>query len=120
MSADLIYSAAGQPNALGDAVGWGVALLTGSLATSIGVLAIAGVGLAMLLGEVSVRQGMRVVAGCFILFGASSIAHGLMTMANGAGSAEAPGAPAAVVATSPPPSGANPNPFDPYAGASVP
>ena len=56
-------------NALPAAATWIAALLTGSLATSVAVLAIGATGLAMLSGRVSLRDGARVVIGCFVLFG---------------------------------------------------
>lgn len=119
MSAASAYAAAGQPGALAAAVGWVQELLTGGLATSLAVLAIAGIGLAMLLGEIPLRQGVRVVMGCFILFGAPLIARGLMDLAHGVGSdAAAPSVAPVMVPT--PPAVQKPKPFDPYAGASVP
>lgn len=59
------------------AVGWIDGVLFGSLGTSIAVIAVAGFGFAMLQGRLSTRQGLRIVIGCFILFGAPSIARGI-------------------------------------------
>ncbi len=110
-----------QDNALFVAVSWVSDLLLGQIGTVIAVLAVAGIGFAMLQGRLSVRDGVRVVIGCFILFGAAGVAGGLVNLARwGSGSASAVvTAPEPV--SSPPPLPAPPpvNP-DPYAGASVP
>jgi type IV secretory pathway VirB2 component (pilin) len=104
------------------AVTWIEQLVTGSLGTSIAVLAVASVGLAMLSGRLAIRRGMMVILGCFILFGARTVATGL----RGAGEAKPVAAPRAL--PSPPPiypkPPASPNqprgePYDPYAGAAV-
>jgi type IV secretory pathway VirB2 component (pilin) len=103
------------------AVWWLQATLLGTIATTVAVIAIASVGLMMLTGRVNVRYGMTVIMGSFILFGASTIAAGIQSLAGaGAGSTAytPPPAPAAAPApTLPPAPPANP---DPYAGASVP
>lgn len=116
-----------QPNgmdALVGAVTWIEAALLGTVATTIAVLAIAAVGFSMLTGRMAIRRGVTVILGCFIMFGAASIANGLRGMADGA--PELPPEPALsetvqasqleseLIASSPPPV-----PLDPYAGASV-
>lgn len=97
------------------AANWLAALLTGSLGSTIAVLAIAWAGLSMLQGRLAVREGARIVIGCFILFGAPLIAQGLMATIQGERRAEPQpvAAPPVAVPASPPQ-------FDPYAGASVP
>ena len=100
------------------AIGWIEAVLLGPVGTSIAVIAIAGIGYRMLTGEASVRQGLRVVMGVFILFGAPLIARELAGLARG-------GDDTAAAATEPPPVPSqvrptNPPGFDPYAGAAVP
>jgi len=67
------------------------------------------------------RRAARILPGCFILFGASSIASGLMRAVGGTG------APSDIAAASPPPPPAYPPPaqnraqgYDPYAGAALP
>ena len=60
---------------------WLAALLTGTLATSIAILAVATVGFMLLSGRVQAAQVARVVLGCFIVFGAASIATGVSTLA---------------------------------------
>lgn len=107
-------------HAIGHAVDWWAALLSGSFATSIAVLALAGLGFAMLRGEVSLRRGIRVVVGCFILCGAPTIAQGLMAAASGHAADRAQNEPAAIRIPPPPKAQSEPNPFDPYAGAAAP
>jgi type IV secretion system protein VirB2 len=101
------------------AVSWLQQTILGTVATTIAVIAVASVGFSMLNGRVSVRYGMTVVIGCFILLGASTIAAGIQSFV-GSGDAvsyapEPP--PPAVLPPAPPPSPAY---NDPYAGASVP
>lgn len=97
------------------AVDWAADLLTGSLGTSIAILGIAGVGLGLLYGHVSARRAMTVIAGCFILFGAQSIARGLVRYSVESRVQPSLSRPVLVAVPSAPP----PPPFDPYAGASV-
>lgn len=112
----------GGQGALGQAVSWVEGILSGTLGTSIAVLGIAGVGFAMLNGRISARCGVRAVLGCFVLFGASAIAHALTEFSGSR--AIVPEIPSpklqqeATIPTQLPAS--NANPFDPYAGASVP
>jgi type IV secretory pathway VirB2 component (pilin) len=99
------------------AVLWLQGTLLGTIATTIAVVAVSWVGFMMLAGRVNLRYGLTVIAGCFILFGASSIAAGIQSLA-GSG-------PEAIPYTSPPPTLPSPPPAppgnrDPYAGASVP
>lgn len=107
-----------EPGVLAAAVSWVERLLMGSIATSIAVIALAWVGFAMLSGRFQLRAGARVVLGCFILFGAASIAQGLMEAVRAAGAG-----PVDVVIETPaavPPPVVAPSRVDPYAGASVP
>jgi type IV secretory pathway VirB2 component (pilin) len=107
-------------SAIGAAVLWVQGTLLGSIAVAVGVVAVASVGLMMLGGRIDLRRGMIVIAGCFVLFGAPTIAGGIQSMLNGSdenidASAEAP-------PPVPPPPASPPAPVsaDPYAGASVP
>ncbi len=68
-------------NALGNAANWITGTLLGSAAITLCVLAIAFVGLMMLTGRLPVREGLRVVLGCFVLLGAPVIAAGFMALA---------------------------------------
>jgi type IV secretory pathway VirB2 component (pilin) len=110
----------GTGSALAAANNWVAALLTGTLATTVATIAIAGIGFLMLQGRLPLRRGVTIVLGCFIIFGASSIGRGLLMLNSGL-SGIAPGGPAAVVQAPPaitvPP---QPEVYDPYAGASVP
>ena len=63
-------------NAIASAVGWFQGALLGSIATIVAIIAIASVGFLMLTGRIDIRRAARVVFGCFIIFGASTIASG--------------------------------------------
>lgn len=65
-------------NAFAASATWIQTVLTGSIATAIGVIAIASIGLLMLYGRVELRRGGRVILGCFIVFGSAALAEGLM------------------------------------------
>lgn len=107
----------GSLSSLEVAVHWIAQLLTGTLGTSIAVLTIAAVGLALLAGRMPVRRGISTIVGCFILFSSAEIAFGLTT------GARELGGPAEIVdvpVIAPPPVVAPPAAYDPYAGASVP
>jgi type IV secretory pathway VirB2 component (pilin) len=103
------------------AVDWLEHTLIGTVATTVAIVAVAWVGVLMLSGRVNLRYAVTVIMGCFVLFGASSIAAGIRsatTSLEGATSEQlqpAPAASAGVVLPSPP----DPN-YDPYAGASIP
>lgn len=112
----------GGSSSLVAAASWLQDALLGSIATAIAVIAIAGVGLLMLDGRVRLAPGMRVIAGCFLLFGAPVIARGIVS-----GVARDPGysgpAEHTDVLAAPrvePTAVPSPQPYDPYAGASVP
>lgn len=112
MSASEAYPRAAQ---------WLVNLLLGPAANAVAVVAIALFGLAMLQGRVSMRKGVRLVLGAFILFGAPVIAQGLLA---GGGT---PGGQEVSVSSPPEPILSDPlppvrpiSPFDPYAGGAMP
>jgi type IV secretion system protein VirB2 len=120
VSADL------QPgqSAFAAAVQWLEGTLLGSLAMAIAVIAVACVGLLLLSGRIDVRRGAQVIFGCFILFGASSIAAGMMRIVGDenapAAVTPAPAPPSPVYV---PPAATTPIravPYDPYAGAALP
>jgi len=119
-----VYADSPPLSPIGSAVTWLQGALLGSIATTAAVVAVASVGYLMLAGRIDVRRAVQVVFGCFILFGASSIAQGIMAGVNGLGShpveadAEPPLVPAPQPAVSYPQKPAQP--FDPYAGAAVP
>ena len=98
------------------AAGWLTGARLGSVAVSLCVIAIALVGLRMMTGHLTVRDGARVVIACFVLLGASAIATGLRGAADqlSPGDAEPLQSPA-----SPEPSPLPPANYDPYAGPSL-
>lgn len=108
-----------EGSALLAAVNWLTGTLLGSVATALAMVAIALVGLSMLTGRMQARAAAQVALGCFLLFGASSIASGLMAFGRSDGEAAAP--PWLDIQQAPAPR-ALPTPpgYDPYAGASVP
>lgn len=99
------------------ALHWISAGLLGTTGTAIAILAIAGLGLAMMQGRIPARRGAIVVLGCFILFSSRSIATALMGIST-------PRVEEVAVPLAAPPAYtapiAPPVPYDPYAGASVP
>ncbi|WP_342249664.1 TrbC/VirB2 family protein [Sphingomonas sp. OTU376] len=102
------------------AVQWIEGVALGTIATSIALIAVASVGFLMLNGRLPIRRGVTVIAGCFILFGAQTIAAGIL----GVVQPDAPTASYRAQATpSLPRSIPTPKtapPYDPYAGAAVP
>ncbi len=108
-------------SAIYGAAQWIQAALLGSLATTVAVIAVAFVGVAMLAGRIDLRRGATIVVGCFILFGAPTIAAGLMRASELSGTAADVAVVVAAPPPPPPPTVVPPStPYDPYAGASVP
>ena len=105
-----------ENSALVSASEWLVGLVTGSLATGIAVIAIAVIGFGMLNGRLDVRRGASAILGCFILFGAPTIAGALSDLARSEEPA-IPGPALAAQGIGPPPN--TPPQQDPYAGASL-
>lgn len=107
----------GGVSVLGGAVSWGADLMAGPLATCAAVLAVAWFGMVMMQGRIEWRSGVRIIMGCFILFGAPAIAKGVIDAALGRYAQ-----PMAATAVQPAPTmTAAPAPqFDPYAGAALP
>ena len=102
---------------------WARDTLLGTVATSVALICVAGVGYEVLKGHLPVRRLATVIVGCFILFGASDIAAALSGLAmRGSSSDQIDREPPAPVFTVPPGTTLKtaPDPFDPYAGASVP
>ena len=100
------------------AVTWIEQVIFGSFGTIIAVIAVAWVGFALLQGRIATRDGIRVVLGCFILFGAPIIARGFLQMARGSGEIAVPRQ--AASPPSPPVAPTKAPQLDPYAGASLP
>lgn len=102
---------------------WLQGTLLGTVATTVAVIAVASVGLLLLSGRIDIRRGAQVIFGCFILFGASSIAAGIMRVAQGNGIPPEMAAPPPSPPVYPAPVAKAPlkaMPYDPYAGAALP
>jgi len=112
------------PNVFASAIDWLNATLLGTLASTLAVLAVASIGFLLLAGRVDIRRAVQVILGCFILFGASTIAGGIMGAVGGPdGSAEIAAPPPPPVYPAAPvgaPAPAAASAFDPYAGAALP
>jgi len=80
------------------AIRWIEQILSGSAASILATIAIASIGLLMLAGRIDWRRGVAIVLGCFVIFGAPSIAQGMLAAVRGEATP-----PAASVAASPPP-----------------
>ena len=99
---------------------WLESLMFGTIASIIAALAIASIGLAMLTGRIPTRRGLAIILGCFILFGAKSVADGMKAALPGAASTQRAEVPPPPTYVKPPIQQPAPASFDPYAGASVP
>ncbi len=110
---------AGADPVMSVATDWLTSTLLGSGAISLCVIAVAFVGLMLMAGRLAIRDGMRVVLGCFVLLGAPLIVAGLRGVADeAAASFAAPQSPPINV-NAPPPEPLQPSNYDPYAGASL-
>lgn len=107
-------------NALETSVGWIAGVLTGTVGTSVAIIAVALCGYQMLSGRIPLQRMIQVVIGCVLIFGAHIIATGLMTGLTG--SAPPPGetAPPMAVPAAPALRTEPQTSYDPYAGAAVP
>lgn len=97
---------------------WVENVLLGEFALGLCVIAVAFIGALMLTGRLPLREGMRVVVGCFVLLGSPMIATGLARGGNRTLEASSLPPPIAVQIEVPRP-GLPPSNFDPYAGASL-
>ena len=109
-----------QQSVILPAIQWVEALFLGNLATIIAIVAVASIGFAMLNGRIDLKRGGGILLGCFILFGASTIANGLRNAAQSADVQYPTAAPVPPSAFVRPPQAEAPSSYDPYAGASVP
>ncbi len=115
IQSSLFEPAADSP--LTDSLSWILDLLLGGLAMGLCVVAVAFVGLLALTGRLPLRQGARVILGCFLLLGAPVIAAGLMAEAQ-----EVTDAPREIPireTVEPPRQDLPPANYDPYSGASL-
>ena len=116
-------SSLGNPSGSGAivaAVQWLESTLLGTIATTVAVIAVAGIGFMALSGRIDIRRALTVILGCFILFGASSIVAGLQSLAHNESTVAGP--PTIIAADRPPLNTLPQRPagYDPYAGAAVP
>lgn len=115
-----------QANPLVAAADWTQGILLSSVATTVAVIAVAAFGGLLLAGRLSLRRGLTIVAGCFVLFGSNAIANGILIgLERGTGVAPLNAVPPVIVESSPllgalPSPAPSPTPYDPYAGAAVP
>lgn len=102
------------------AVMWVRGVLLGTVATTVAVICIAGVGYQFLSGRIPSRRAVTVVLGSFILFGAPSIAVALSALTKSEPTGDAVEQDAIPPPQASPkyrsPSRAAPDPFDPYGG----
>ena len=101
------------------ALPWIVAILTGRLATTLAIIAVALFGLELLNGRLSLRRAGTLLIGCFILFAAPGLARSLVALSYDASASSLP-VPLEPVEVKAPPMPKVPTPFDPYAGAAIP
>src|SRR5688500_3801139 len=92
---------------------WVTGTLFGTVATALCVIAVAFIGLRLMMGHMAIRDGLRIVIGCFVLLGAPFIALGVLSVAG------QPTAPVEVAVVTPVLPEVPTPPYDPYLGASV-
>ena len=108
-------------HALLSAVTWLQNVLLGPIATAVAIVAVGTLGYLALSGRIDLRRGASVIAGCFIVFGAPTIARGIQSAAGESSlGAVAPAFTPSIPVSAPvlvqkPMS----TQYDPYAGASV-
>jgi type IV secretory pathway VirB2 component (pilin) len=109
-------------DAITSAIAWLEGALLGTVATVVAVLAIASVGFLMLSGRIDVRRAAQVIFGCFIIFGASTIANGILSglVRDGANAELAQSPQPPLLPQSPAYPSSSATPYDPYAGAALP
>jgi len=69
----------GNPNAIVNATSWIDHVLTGTLASTVAIISVAIFGLMLMTGRVRRPRAVELIIGCFIIFGARSIAAGLIS-----------------------------------------
>ncbi|MBO9712638.1 MAG: TrbC/VirB2 family protein [Sphingomonas sp.] len=112
-------------HAIPAAAHWLQSTMLGTIATTLAVVCVAAVGLGMLNGRMDARRGITVIAGCFLVFGSTSIAAGLRSLTEfsdgGPELIAAQASPMPIQAIFPPPQLPPPPPQvrDPYAGAAL-
>lgn len=97
---------------------WIEIVMLGEIALGVCVIAVAFIGALMLTGRLPLRQGGRIVVGCFVLLGVPVIAAGFIGGGSGLGEASVTSPPVVVPIEKSRPE-LPPADFDPYAGASL-
>lgn len=111
----MLYSATSGTSVIAS-VQWLTGLTLGNLGNALAVLAVASFGFGMLLGQIPIKAGLRMLVGLFVLFSAPAIANGLLgSVRGGAGESEVVAGDSDRLRV--PSQGPA---FDPYAGAAVP
>lgn len=121
--AQKLYDGPAGSGVFGSAIGWLEGTLLGTIATVAAVIAVATVGFMVMTGRLDVRRSGRVILGCFIIFGASTIASGLaaaMSLSPSDPGADSIGQSVLVPPAPAVPVNSVPAVSDPYAGAAVP
>lgn len=113
-----LFDKADQPM-LGAASEWIQNLLSGDLATSLCVIAIAILGMLLLGGRLQARRGMEVVLGCCLLLGAALMAAQLQLLVGGLNGRTKNAGNQLVITQSGASEPLSPVNYDPYAGASL-
>jgi type IV secretory pathway VirB2 component (pilin) len=115
------YGPEGEPSVFAAAAAWIVATLTGSVATAVAIIAVACFGLMLMAGRIQRARVVQLIIGCFILFGARSIAAGIVGALSGNGEIRpTPLRQPPVISPVAPRSVGPVSPYDPYAGAALP
>ena len=112
----------GDTSSVVQSVHWVEAALSGKIATAIAVIFLAFIGVTMLTGRLPTRRGIYIIFGCFVIFSSSTIARGLIVDMAAPASEPKAVTHTQIYLPSKPTELDRPsfNPFDPYAGASVP
>lgn len=74
-----LFEAGGTP--MVESARWIEVVMLGEIALGVCGLAVAFIGVLMLTGRLPLREGGRIVVGCFVLLGASVIAAGVLELA---------------------------------------
>lgn len=113
----------GSANGITEASSWLIETVQGPLALSIAVIAVAGIGFALLKGHLPIQDIGRRFVGVFVLMGAAGLASSFLSIARSHDNVPAHASTSVLGAPSINQQSTTPSqlpPEDPYAGASVP
>ena len=96
---------------------WMMALVSGDLAATMCILAVALLGFMLMTGRVALKRAALVTVGCFILLSASAMSSAFMMLASARGSSDQ--AVRSGATAMPPERRLSLSDYDPYAGASL-